>query len=86
MEEAKKQRINRLRLECEQRISAVKIAYKEYFTMDDYSTELNVEDPVDEDLWAGEDDVKFDSGVPEALWFRSPNRQNANAVTRCLGG
>ena len=33
VEEAKKQRINRLRLEYEQRISAVKIAYKEYFML-----------------------------------------------------
>ena len=49
-------------------ISAVKIAYKEYFTMDDYSTELDMEEPLDEDLWAGEDEVHFVSGVPEALW------------------
>jgi hypothetical protein len=39
VEEAKKQRINRLQLEYEERLSAVRIAYKEYFTMDDYSTD-----------------------------------------------
>ena len=68
VEEAKKQRVQRLRMEYEQRISAVQIAYKGYFTMDDYSTELDMEEPLDEDLWAGEDEVQFVSGVPEALW------------------
>ena len=44
VEEAKKQRINRLQLEYEERLSAVRIAYKEYFTMDGYSTDLDVDD------------------------------------------
>ena len=68
VEEAKKQRAQRLRMEYEQRISAVQIAYKEHFTMDDYSTELDMEEPLDEDLWAGEDEVQFVSRVPQALW------------------
>ena len=34
-EDAKKLRIQRLLAEYEQRLSAVKVAYKEYFTMDD---------------------------------------------------
>eukprot|EP00435_Cladocopium_sp_Y103_P044674 s1582_g12.t1 len=74
VEDAKKQRINRLKAEYEERLSAVKVAYKEYFTMDDYSTELDVEEPVEEeqDDWAGENEVEL-TGVPEALWFDFPH-------------
>ena len=49
VEDAKKQRINRLRQEYEDRLSAVKIEYKEYFTMDDYSTDLDVENGLEEE-------------------------------------
>ena len=73
MEEAKKQRINRLRLEYEERLSAVRIAYKEYFTMDDNSTDLTVDDEIDEEdeFWYGEDEVKL-GDIPEALWSDAP--------------
>ena len=73
MEESKKQRINRLRLEYEERISAVKVAYKEYFTMDDYSTDLNVDDEIDDEdeIWHGEDEILL-GDIPEALWSDFP--------------
>ena len=75
VEEPKKQRINRLQLEYEERLSAVRIAYKEYeyFTMDDYSTDLNVDDDLceDDEFWYGEDKVKL-GDIPEALWLDAP--------------
>jgi len=73
VEESKKQRINRLQLEYEERLSAVRIAYKEYFTMDDYSTDLNVDDDLceDDEFWYGEDEVKL-GDIPEALWSDAP--------------
>ena len=49
-EEAKRQRINGLKLEYEERLSAVKIAYKEYFTMDDYTTDLDTDNQVEDSL------------------------------------
>ena len=59
VEEAKKQRINRLKQEYEDRISAVKIEYKEYFTMDDYSTDLDVENGLEEEQVIGLEKMKF---------------------------
>ena len=48
--------------------STVKVAYKEYFTMDDYTTDLDTEDAMDDnDDWDGEDAVIL-SGIPDALW------------------
>eukprot|EP00435_Cladocopium_sp_Y103_P063067 s2135_g24.t1 len=69
VEEAKKQRINQLRLEYEQRLSAVKIEYKEYFTVDDYETELNVEKELEDedDIWAGEEMVQLQE-IPDGVW------------------
>ena len=60
-EDAKKLRIQRLQAEYEQRLSAVKVAYKEYFTMDDYSNELDLDEDVDgeQDDWAGENDAEW---------------------------
>lgn len=77
-EEAKKQRISRLKAEYDERLSAVKIAYKEYFTMDDYATDLDTEaaaEDEDED-WVGEDAVVL-SGIPEDLWSDAPIDQLA---------
>lgn len=36
--EAKRQRINQTKMEYAKRLSEVKMAYKEYFTVDDHST------------------------------------------------
>ena len=45
----------------------MKVAYKEYFTMDDYTTDLDTEDAMDDnDDWDGEDAVIL-SGIPDAL-------------------
>ena len=75
VEDMKRQRINRLKADYEERLSAVKIAYKEYFTMDDYSTDLDVSDPADgvqdDDLWEGEDDVKIENS-PDIVWSDHP--------------
>jgi len=72
-EESKRQRINRIQMEYESRLNAVKIAYKEYFTMDDYSTELDLEDDgaMEEDIWAGENEVHLGT-ISEHLWADSP--------------
>ena len=60
VEDAKKQRINQMRMDYEKRLSAVKIEYKEYFTMDAYETELDVDKEMeDEDeIWTGEESVE----------------------------
>ena len=73
VEEAKKQRINMIKQDYESRLSAVKIAYKEYFTMDDYSTDLDLERDyeINEDVWAGEDEVQFKT-IPEEVWSDHP--------------
>jgi hypothetical protein len=72
-EESKRQRINRIQKEYESRLNAVKIAYKEYFTMDDYSTELDLEDDgaMEEDIWAGENEVQLGT-ISEHLWADFP--------------
>ena len=68
VEESKRLRINRLKQEYEDRLTKVKIDYKEYFTMDDYGTDLNLEEGLEEDSdWAGEDDINFDNS-PEQVW------------------
>ena len=71
MEEPKRQRIARLQAEYEQRLCAVKIAYKEYFTMGDYETDLNLEQSAEEhEDWVGEDAVVL-TGIPD-LWSDAP--------------
>ena len=43
VDDAKKQRINRLKAEHESRLSAVKIAYNEHFTMDELMSKMTLE-------------------------------------------
>ena len=79
VEDAKKQRINAIKREYESRLTAVKFKYSEYFTMDDYTADLNVDEdynPEDE-LWSGEDEISF-SDVPEALWSDHPTDSMPN--------
>ena len=77
LDEAKRQRIARLQAEYEQRLCAVKIAYKEYFTMENYETDLNLEQAAEEDEdWVGEDLVVL-TGIPEYLWSDAPVDQPA---------
>ena len=63
--------ISRLKVEYEKRLSEVKLAYKEYFTVDDCTTDLDLEEEDNEDVWAGEDDVKL-QGIPMELWSDHP--------------
>ena len=70
-EEAKKQRIHQLKMEYEQRLSTVRVAYKEYFTMDDYSTDLDVDGDMEDDVWAGEENICL-TGIPIELWSDAP--------------
>ena len=82
-----RKRINRLQLEYEERLSAVRIAYKEYFTMDDYSTDLNVDDDLceDDEFWYGEDKVKL-GDIPEALWLDAPTDVILQTIAHCTHG
>ena len=74
-EESKRQRINRLKAEYETRLSEVKLAYKEYFTVDDYTTDLDVTEDFnydDDDIWAGEDSINLQSSIPLHVWSDHP--------------
>ena len=66
-EEPKREKINQLKLEYEQRLSAARVAYKEYFTIDDDSTDLDVDGDMEDDVGAGEESICL-SGIPMALW------------------
>ena len=70
-EEVKKQRINQLRLEYEQRLSAVKVAYREYFPMDHYSPDLDMDGDTKEEVWAGEENMSR-TGIPDHFWSDAP--------------
>eukprot|EP00435_Cladocopium_sp_Y103_P067384 s792_g30.t1 len=83
-EEAKKQRINRMKLEYEKRLSEVKMAYKEYFTVDDYTTDLDLEqNDDDDDVWAGEDQIQL-HGIPLELWSDDPIDQTPKLPERWI--
>ena len=49
----------------------MKFAHKEYFTVDGYSIDLSVDDEVEDDVWAGEDEAK-PQGIPMELWSGEP--------------
>ena len=70
--EQKKQRINQLMQQHESMIRVVKVGTDEFATMDDYSTELDINvDVPDDELWRDEDQVQFGE-VPDALWSNLP--------------
>ena len=72
VETQKKQRIERLAAEYTNMIRTVKVADDEFFTMDEYDTDLHLEqsfDPIDPG-W-DEDSVKLD-GMPDELWSDFP--------------
>ena len=78
--DANKQRINAIKREYESRLTAVKRKYNEYFTMDDYTTELNVQEDCnseEDELWSRENEISF-SDVPEALWSDHPTDSMPN--------
>ena len=68
MEDVKRQRIERIVAEHQKAIRAVKVSEDEVFhTMDDYETDLQLDDHNEVDVWTGEDDVS-PTGMPEVLW------------------
>eukprot|EP00435_Cladocopium_sp_Y103_P042938 s2725_g12.t1 len=62
----KKQRVERLAAEYVRQIRTVKVAEEEFFTMDEYETDLQLDDSFESPLLE-EDDVTLDQ-IPEALW------------------
>ena len=72
VEAAKKQRLDRISFEYSSMIRAVKISNETYHTMDDYESELRLDDHEVEDGWI-EDDVGETSGeIPDELWPDCP--------------
>eukprot|EP00435_Cladocopium_sp_Y103_P022455 s491_g5.t1 len=73
VEDAKKQRINRLAAEQEQFIRTVKFGEEVYHTLDSYADEpqMTEKDDVEEDPWLGEEELHF-AGVDERLWSDHP--------------
>eukprot|EP00435_Cladocopium_sp_Y103_P015276 s4186_g3.t1 len=71
----KKQRIGMLREEQEKVIRSVKIGNDEYYTLDEYEYEPQLESADDDfdadELWGDEDALQF-SNVPDALWSSCP--------------
>jgi hypothetical protein len=68
VEDVKRQRIERIVAEHQKAIRAVKVSEDEVFhTMDDYETDLQLDDHNEVDVWTGEDDVS-PTGMPEVLW------------------
>ena len=76
VEDEKRQRIERIVAEHEKAIRAVKVSEDEIFhTMDDYETDLQMDDHNEIDVWAGEDEVAT-TGMPEALWCDADVKQH----------
>ena len=52
--------------------------------MDDYSTDLNVDDDLceDDEFWYGEDKVKL-GDIPEALWLDAPTDVILQTIAHC---
>ena len=68
VEAAKKARLSMLTEERNAMVRVFKIAEEEYYTMDNYDDDPQMDDRVDyEDPWNGEDQLSGDS-MPEALW------------------
>ena len=66
--EQKRQRIERLSVEYSNMIRGVKVANDEFYTMDEYDADLQVENEFDAaDPWWDEDQVKVDQ-MPMELW------------------
>ena len=68
----KKQKINQLMQQHEAMIRVVKVGTDEFATMDDYSTELDMNaDVLEDEYWCDEDQVQLGE-VPDALWSNLP--------------
>ena len=76
VEDVKRQRIERIVAEHKAAVRAVKVSENEVFhTMDDYETDLQMDDHNEIDVWAGEDEV-VTTGMPEALWYDGDIKQH----------
>ena len=73
VEAAKKQRLDRISSEYSSMIRAVKISNETYHTMDDYDSELRLDDHEVEDGWKDDDAGEVSLGeIPEELWSDCP--------------
>ena len=73
VEAAKKQRLDRISSEYKSMIRAVKISNETYHTMDDYDSELRLDDHEVEDGWKDDDAGEVSLGeIPEELWSDCP--------------
>ena len=73
VEAAKKQRLDRISSEYSSMIRAVKISNETYRTMDDYDSELRLDDHEVEDGWKNDDVGEVSLGeIPEELWSDCP--------------
>jgi hypothetical protein len=76
VEDVKRQRVERIVAEHEKAIRAVKVSEDEVFhTMDDYETDLQMDDHNEIDVWAGEDEIAT-TGMPEAPWCDGDIKQH----------
>ena len=68
VEDSKRARLQRIMEEHAAHVNAVQFGGEEYHTMDDYTTDLDVENQTESlDLWADKDTLQF-KDVPEDLW------------------
>ena len=68
MESPKKQRIERVAEQDEMAIRVVKVSGEEEFhTMDDYESDLQMDDQDERDAWEGEETVST-TAMPQELW------------------
>ena len=76
VQDVKTQRIERIVAEHEKAIRAVKVSEEKIFhTLDDYETDLQMDDHNEIDLWAGDDEVAT-TGMPEAPWCDADVKQH----------
>ena len=68
VEDSKRARLQRIMEEHAAHVNAVQFGGEEYHTVDDYTTDLDVENQTESlDLWADKDTLQF-KDVPEDLW------------------
>ena len=65
--DSKKQRIAQLRETMEAMIRTVKVGDEVLSALDNYETDLDLEEPMEDDYWGDEDYITLE-GVPEDLW------------------
>ena len=82
VETQKKQRVEHLAAEYTNMIRTVKVADDEFFTMDEYDTDLQLEESFDPtDPWWDANNVKLD-GMPDELWARGSLNNNGRDMVK----